>query len=579
MRTKVSLSPVFRYQNIDQGAKWLSEAFGFETEKVATDSDGRTNYVSLKLGDNIVLLGRRDSAAFDRLMVQPNDIGGMNTQSCYISVEDIDKHYARVKDYGAKIEIAPEADGQGGKFYACRDSENHLWTFGTLNFSNQPVVEHSSKQKWKPRVGLFLSAVLIAMSGLAFFERDSIINAFSTDAALTDERKLRQLAESNLKLRSEELQEVHIENSELKELLESKSVELTNLTRATTNLKKSIEDYDSQENELRKARSDLITAKKHVAKAEAQKQNAISEVATANAANREAQLKAEQALAEKNKAFDKVNEIKTISENERKVRIADKQKIAELTEKISLSDKMLQEKIQSSDRQHQEAAERFKIVTAELKKVKGELAIASNRANTATNENLKLKNSLEQKGEALNTVEQQKLELSEEKEAVASLRNQIRELKEKQDKENLEFRDALKREKASVTNANTKITTLNEKIKVFEIRTQRLTIALKTKSEQLSAFKEEQRNPKLTTIKLAKNARKKNKTKKNIAIPSNWIKSEKFFVRNGKLCKNYTYKPSRCFSTSSRSTNAKIELRGVRCRVNRSGQIYCPNPL
>ncbi len=38
----------------------------------------------------------------DGLMRQPDEVGGAETQSCYLVVADVDKHYARAKAAGAE---------------------------------------------------------------------------------------------------------------------------------------------------------------------------------------------------------------------------------------------------------------------------------------------------------------------------------------------------------------------------------------------------------------------------------------------------------------------------------------------
>jgi hypothetical protein len=46
---------------------------------------------------------RRRDFALDKYMKQPDEIGGAETQSCYLVVSDADAHYARAKASGAEI--------------------------------------------------------------------------------------------------------------------------------------------------------------------------------------------------------------------------------------------------------------------------------------------------------------------------------------------------------------------------------------------------------------------------------------------------------------------------------------------
>jgi uncharacterized glyoxalase superfamily protein PhnB len=65
--------------------------------------------------------------------VQPDEIGGRETQSACVIVEDPDAHYARAKAAGAVIVDDLTAQDYGGKAYSCRDPEGHLWWFGSYD--------------------------------------------------------------------------------------------------------------------------------------------------------------------------------------------------------------------------------------------------------------------------------------------------------------------------------------------------------------------------------------------------------------------------------------------------------------
>jgi hypothetical protein len=90
--------------------------------------------VSLRLGDSFVLLRPIASSVFDNLMVQPEAVGGANTQICYLTIADATDHCAHAKAAGATIELEPQDDGLGGRFYTCRDLDGHLWSFGTQSY-------------------------------------------------------------------------------------------------------------------------------------------------------------------------------------------------------------------------------------------------------------------------------------------------------------------------------------------------------------------------------------------------------------------------------------------------------------
>ena len=90
--TASTVTPVLRYGDPLMAAEWLSRAFGFDVEHVARAADGEIEYISLRAGDSSVLIGPADGAPFDELLVQPGEIGGAGTQTCYLNVADIEEH-------------------------------------------------------------------------------------------------------------------------------------------------------------------------------------------------------------------------------------------------------------------------------------------------------------------------------------------------------------------------------------------------------------------------------------------------------------------------------------------------------
>jgi uncharacterized glyoxalase superfamily protein PhnB len=129
-----TITPVLRYADAGAAAHWLCEVFGFQEHDRAQDLGGNVRYVSLRFGDSFVLVRPVANSTLDNLMVQPGEIGGINTQSCYLTVPDVADHCARAEAAGAKVEIKPQDDGLGGRFYSCRDPEGHLWSFGTRTY-------------------------------------------------------------------------------------------------------------------------------------------------------------------------------------------------------------------------------------------------------------------------------------------------------------------------------------------------------------------------------------------------------------------------------------------------------------
>ena len=128
------MTPVLRYRNPGAAARWLCDAFGFREHESAQESDHHVKYILLRLGDSGVLVRPVTNSVFDDLMVEPSAVGGGNTHVLYLPIPDAELHCERAKAAGAKVELEPQEDGLGGRFYACRDPEGHLWSFGTKNY-------------------------------------------------------------------------------------------------------------------------------------------------------------------------------------------------------------------------------------------------------------------------------------------------------------------------------------------------------------------------------------------------------------------------------------------------------------
>ena len=99
------------------------------------NDDGTIAHAQLSFGNGMVMLGSVSKAdnEFGRLIKQPDEIGGMETQRPYLIVSDADAVYQRAKAAGARIEIEIKDEDYGGRGFICRDLEGHLWNVGTYD--------------------------------------------------------------------------------------------------------------------------------------------------------------------------------------------------------------------------------------------------------------------------------------------------------------------------------------------------------------------------------------------------------------------------------------------------------------
>lgn len=127
--------PCLRYRNAPAAIEWLCTTFGFSKQAVYPDPDGTIAHAQLTFGNGMIMLGSATNkeSEWGRLIKQPDEIGGAETQSAYVVVADADAIYARAKAAGAEIVIDIKDEDYGGRGFSCRDPEGHLWNFGTYD--------------------------------------------------------------------------------------------------------------------------------------------------------------------------------------------------------------------------------------------------------------------------------------------------------------------------------------------------------------------------------------------------------------------------------------------------------------
>jgi uncharacterized glyoxalase superfamily protein PhnB len=131
---KGNVIPGLRYKDAVAMIEWLCRAFGFEKNAVYMGSGETVSHAQLTLGGGMVMIGSvENGSGASVLMVQPSEVGGRETQAPYLVVEDCDAAYARAKAEGAEIVMELEEKGYGGKGFACRDPEGHVWHVGSYD--------------------------------------------------------------------------------------------------------------------------------------------------------------------------------------------------------------------------------------------------------------------------------------------------------------------------------------------------------------------------------------------------------------------------------------------------------------
>ncbi len=135
--TKATVIPCLRYRDAAAAIEWLCQVFGFEKNLVVPGEDGAIAHAQLSFGNGMIMLGSATDTEFGRLIKQPDEIGGAETQCAYVIVSDADLLYRQAKEAGAEILMDIKDEDYGGRGFTCRDLEGHIWSIGTYDPWNQ----------------------------------------------------------------------------------------------------------------------------------------------------------------------------------------------------------------------------------------------------------------------------------------------------------------------------------------------------------------------------------------------------------------------------------------------------------
>ncbi|MGE0023051.1 MAG: VOC family protein [Hyphomicrobium sp.] len=217
--------PTLRYRDVEAAAAWLQDAFGFQLLSIEPDDSNRMIGAQLVLNNGMVILAQVGVTAYDDVMLQPDEIGGAETQSCYIVVADAEAHCAKAKAHGAAIILDLQMLDQGGVGYLCRDLEGHLWSFGTSNPWGADAEVRPPPHRGHTLIasGLLVLAIgaaavagwLVARPATGDAASESLAASEPFTSSLVKERAARADAEAEAKRKSDELAKVHREREAL----------------------------------------------------------------------------------------------------------------------------------------------------------------------------------------------------------------------------------------------------------------------------------------------------------------------------------------------------------------------------
>jgi uncharacterized glyoxalase superfamily protein PhnB len=116
--------PVLVYEDVDDAVEWLCDAFGFVERWRAGG-----HRAQLAVGDGAVVVSERRLAQADDPTIFRAPRRGEVSHSVIVRVEDVDGHYQRARQAGARILHLPTDFPYGERQYAAEDLAGHRWTF------------------------------------------------------------------------------------------------------------------------------------------------------------------------------------------------------------------------------------------------------------------------------------------------------------------------------------------------------------------------------------------------------------------------------------------------------------------
>jgi uncharacterized glyoxalase superfamily protein PhnB len=129
-----TIIPSLRYRDAHAAIEWLCRVFGFTRKSVYDGPNGTVAHAELTRGAGMLMLGSAvDAGEYAENSISLEETAGRETVGLCLIAEDCEAVYARVKSAGAEIVRELASPEYGGKSFACRDLEGHIWWVGSYD--------------------------------------------------------------------------------------------------------------------------------------------------------------------------------------------------------------------------------------------------------------------------------------------------------------------------------------------------------------------------------------------------------------------------------------------------------------
>jgi PhnB protein len=111
------------YEDVAGALDWLAKTFGFGERMRMPGPDGNITHAEMELAEGVIMMGHPGPD------YQNPKRHGHRSQLVHVYVDDVDKHFEKAKEAGAKILAGLEDKFYGDRTYSAEDLEGHHWYF------------------------------------------------------------------------------------------------------------------------------------------------------------------------------------------------------------------------------------------------------------------------------------------------------------------------------------------------------------------------------------------------------------------------------------------------------------------
>src|SRR6185436_5795599 len=97
---EATVVPVLVYEDVAKAIDWLCDSFGFVERLRAGGPDGSVSHAQLAIAEGAVMLGRQGG---EFRLPRPDEV----SQFVTVHVDDVDEHFERARERGARILKSP----------------------------------------------------------------------------------------------------------------------------------------------------------------------------------------------------------------------------------------------------------------------------------------------------------------------------------------------------------------------------------------------------------------------------------------------------------------------------------------